>query len=340
MLFRPAPRRTLDHRTPTQRAALWSLLPLGAVGGFLGAQALRAPRDLPLPPALAGEMRTLDIPFGKLAYYAGGTAEGTPLLLVHSVNAAGNSYEVKPLYDHYVAHRPVYSLDLPGFGFSDRRDRIYTPRLMTDAIIAMVEEIRGKHGAFPIDVIALSLSSEFVARAANDHPTHFRSLGLISPTGFETKLQREGQSGTTFGRPGVRDVVSFPLWGRTLFNALVSKPSMRYFLQKTWGAKTIDEGLFRYDYLSAHQPGAEHVPFSFLAGFLFSRDALTIYKGLSLPIWMSHGVRGDFVDFGNKTQVEGRPNWTIQVFRTGALSHFECLEEVTAAYDAFLAKIV
>lgn len=313
-------------------------LPLGLVGGYLGGRALLRTREMELLPALEADMGTLDIPFGRIAYYHSTQASGAPLLLIHSINAAGNSYEVKPLFDHYAAHRPVYSLDLPGFGFSDRRDRIYTPRLMTDAVHAMVDAIRAVHGNFPIDVVALSLSAEFLARAASERPTHFRTLGLVSPTGFESRLDREGAAGETYGKETVRDIVSFPLWGRVLFDGLVSKPSMRYFLQKTWGAKQIDESLFRYDYASAHQPGAEHAPFSFLAGFLFSTDALTIYKSLTMPVFMCHGIRGDFVDFVKKSEVEGNPHWTIQVFRTGALPHFERLDEVTAAYDAFLAK--
>ena len=115
---------------------------------------------------------------------------------------------------------------------------------------------------------------------------------------------------------------------------------MRYFLEKTWGSKRIDEGLFTYDYLAAHQPGGEHAPFSFIAGFLFSKDALTLYKSLSLPVWMAHGVRGDFVDYARKTEVEGRSNWTIQVFKTGAFPHFEALDQVTAAYESFLGGVV
>lgn len=325
-------------RPPVRRAATWSLLPLGFVGGYVGSKLMQAARDLPLPPALDAEMGALRIPFGQLIHYAAGPAEGTPLLLVHSINAAANSYEMKPLFDHYARLRPTYAFDLPGYGFSDRHDRIYTPRLMTDAIIAMVEDIRSKHGQFPIDVIALSLSCEFLARAANEHPTMFRSLGLIAPTGFESKLQREGRAGQTFGKASVRDIVSFPLWGRTLFDMLVSKPSMRFFLEKTWGSKAIDEGLFEYDYASAHQPGAEHAPFSFLAGFLFSKDALTLYKELTMPVWMCHGVRGDFVDFAKKREIETKPNWAVQVFRTGALAHFERLGEVIASYDAFLDR--
>ena len=328
------------RRTPARRAAFLGLVPLGLAGGFAGGRALRPSRTMPLPPALDADLGHLRIAFGRLALYKAGPREGTPLLLIHSINAAGNSYEVKPLFDHYAAHRPVYALDLPGYGFSDRNDRIYTPRLMTDAILAAVEDIRHRHGHFPIDVIALSLSCEFLGRAASEHPLSFRSLGFVSPTGFETTLERQGRAGTTYGKPAVRDIVSFPLWGRGLFDLVASKPSMRFFLGKTWGSPRIDEGLLEYDYLTAHQPHAEHVVFSFLAGFLFSRDILTIYKSLSVPIWMCHGVRGDFVDYGRKGEIEGHANWTLQVFRTGALPHFEVLDQVVAGYDGFLSRVM
>lgn len=324
------------ERNPARRAATWSLLPLSLAGGFAGGRALRPSRDLPLPPPLDAARDTLHIPFGELAFFSAGPSEGVPLLLIHSVNAAASAYEIKPIFAHYAAHRPVYALDLPGFGLSERRDRIYTPRLMTDAILAAVEKIRQLHGNFPLDAMALSLSTEFLARAAVEHPMSFRSLGLISPTGFETSMDRQGAAGTTFGKPAVRDIVSFPLWGRTLFDGLVSRPSIRFFLEKAWGAKTIDEGLCTYDYLSAHQPGAEHAPFSFLAGFLFSRDALTLYKELSLPVWVCHGVRGDFVDYGRTRDVAGRPNWTIEVLRTGALPQFEEIEALTRSYSSFV----
>ncbi len=75
------------------------------------------------------------------------------------------------------------------------------------------------------------------------------------------------------------------------------------------------------------------------AGFLFSEGIIKIYHSLTLPVWMSHGVRGDFVDYSNKNQVQDRANWTIQVFPTGAMPHFEAKAQFIAAYDAFLARV-
>ena len=47
-----------------------------------------------LPPALSGDWRELDGRAGRLGYYVAGS--GPPLLLIHSINAAGSSYEVRP----------------------------------------------------------------------------------------------------------------------------------------------------------------------------------------------------------------------------------------------------
>jgi pimeloyl-ACP methyl ester carboxylesterase len=297
------------------------------------------PYELPL--ALTGELRALDGVAGRLAYYAprGTPPAEVPLLLVHSLNAAATSYEMKPLYEHYAPRRPVYALELPGFGFSERSDRPYSPRLMTDAVLAMVAEIRRLHGDAPFDAIALSLSAEFLARAAVEAPGVFRSVGLVSPTGFDKRGARPGPPGSTRAIPWLHAAFTVPLWRRPFYDLLTSRPSIRFFLRKTWGAKEIDEDLLAYDYLTARQPGAEHAPFYFVSGYLFSRDIGQIYESLALPVWMAHGVRGDFVDYSRKTVVASKPNWTIDVFDTGALPQFERLDDLVARYERFRAAL-
>jgi pimeloyl-ACP methyl ester carboxylesterase len=194
------------------------------------------------------------------------------------------------------------------------------------------------HDRAPIDALAVSLSTEFLARAVTEMPLQFRTVALVSPTGFRSvdkvAKQREG----TRAMPWLRAFFDFPLWSEAFFRILTSRPSIRFFLKKTWGSSNFDEGLADYDYLTAHQPGAQHAPYYFVSGFLFSRDILRVYQSLTLPVWMSHGVRGDFVDYSNKSAVEGRANWTIEVFQTGAMPHFEVKEAFVKSYDAFLAR--
>jgi pimeloyl-ACP methyl ester carboxylesterase len=303
------------------------------------------PPAIDLPRAVSGELRTLRSQVGRLCYYSAGPraehdpALARPLLLVHSVNAAASAYEVRPLYEHYRAARVVYAPDLPGFGFSERSDREYTPRLMTDAVLAMVDEIRQIHGPAPIDALAVSLSCEFVARAAVEVPDAFRTVALVSPTGFDRSAPRRGPPESTRGMPWLRRIFTFPLWSEAFFDLLTNRASIRFFLRKTWGSKAIDEGLLDYDCITTRQLGARFAPYWFVSGFLFSDDVTRLYESLEIPVWMAHGERGDFVDYRYKRALEGHPNWTFAVFPTGALPHFEVLDAFTAAYGTFLARV-
>jgi len=300
---------------------------------------------LSLPPAVSGERQTIASAAGAVSYYrwvggnAGHAAGAVPLLLVHSINAAGSAYEVKPVYDHYRQRRPVYALDLPGFGFSERSDRVYTPRLMTDAIHAIVDTIRQAHNDKPIDALALSLSCEFLARAIAEQPGKFRSAALISPTGFDKKAPYREPAGTTRAMPWLYRFLRFPLWSRALFRALTTRPSIRYFLERTWGSKAIDEGLLQYDYRTTHQSGARFAPFYFVSGYLFSRDITSVYEQLRLPVWLAHGERGDFQDYSHAAAFEKQPNWRVTKLATGALPFFEVPEEFWEEYDSFLSGI-
>ena len=312
-------------------------LPLAAAAAGIGYSALFVPHALPLPPAIEAERRETDTPAGRLSYYAAG--QGAPLLLVHSVNAAASAYEVRPIFAHFQHSRRVYALDLPGFGFSERSARAYTPRLFTDALLAALDVIAAERGDEPVDALAISLGGEFLARAATERPARFRSLALVSPTAFDEGEDFYGAPGSVRGLPPLRHVYGFPLWGRAFFDALNSRASQRYFLAKTFGSDTaIDRGLLEYDYLTAHQPGARHAPFAFISGGLFSADIDRVYEALELPVWLAHGVRGDFGLVRDTRTIAGKGNWSIQRFETGMLPHFEQPEAFLSAYEAFLKR--
>ncbi len=285
----------------------------------------------PLQPAVAGDRFEV----GGVSCYTRG--HGAPLLLVHTVNAAASVAEVRPLYEHWSASRTVFAPDLPGFGLSPRADRAYTPRLMTDALHAVVSQIRQRCGAVPVDAVGVSLGCEFLARAAAEQPSHYGRLALVSPTGFRGTRALRGAPGSTRGLPAVHAVLRQPLWAEGLFRALTRPKVVRYFLEKTWGGKAIDEAMWAYAVASAAQPGAQHAPLQFLSGGLFSADIHNIYESLPQPVWMSHGVRGDFTDYRGKTVVQGRPNWQFTVFQTGALPYFELPQAFNAALGDFLA---
>ncbi len=284
-----------------------------------------------LGPAVSGEL----VRVGDLSCYVAG--QGPPLLLVHSINAAASVAEVRPLFEHCRTTHTVFAPDLPGYGLSPRRDIEYTPRLFTDALHAVNAHIRRQCGAVPVDALAVSLGCEFLARAAVEQPTHWGHLALVSPTGFRGTRPMRGAPGSTRKIAGLHRVLSQSLWGDKLFRALTRPGVVRYFLERTWGSKNIDEAAWAYAVATAAQPGAHHAPLHFLGGGLFSADIHTIYEALQQPVWMSHGTRGDFTDYRGQHLVQGRLNWRFTVYEGGALLYFEHPKAFAAALDDFLA---
>ena len=291
-----------------------------------------------LPLALDAERRDTGDGTDRLSYYVAG--DGPPLLLIHSINAAGSAYEIKPIFDHFVASRRVYAPDLPGFGFSDRSRRDYTVALYVDALRSMLDEIAAESGEQAVDALALSLSSEFLARAALDEPSRFRTLALVTPTGFRKGSEKlRAAEGSTREIGWLKAFVNVPLWRRGLYRGLVRPGVIRFFLRKTWGSDDIDEGLAAYDDLTTHQPGAENAPLAFLSGSLFSRDIRNVYEALEMPVWLPHGTRGDFKDFSEANWAREKSNWQVQAWESGALPHFEQTEAFMDAYTGFLDSV-
>lgn len=290
-----------------------------------------------LPPAIVAERREITGRSGRLGCYVAG--EGEPVLLLHSVNAAASAYEVRPVFEHARSRHRVYAPDLPGYGFSDRSARRYDIALFCDAVRDVLDAIEADAGARPVDALALSLSAEFLARVAAAEPARFRSLTLVTPTGFRRgSSQLRAAAGSSRELPGLYPALTFPLWRDALFGALASRASIRYFLQRTYGSKSVDEGMVEYAWRTTRQPGAAHAPYAFLSGRLFSADVRALYERLAVPVWLAHGTRGDFRDFSEADWVRERPNWRVQAFDTGALVHFEQPGPFFKGWDAFLAR--
>jgi pimeloyl-ACP methyl ester carboxylesterase len=292
-----------------------------------------------LPLAVPATLTLLDSPVGRLGLYHAGPEEARadlpPLLLVHSMNAAGSAAEMAPLFQHYRRDRAVYCIDLPGFGFSDRSERVYSPRIMTDALIAVFAHMRSSLGAEAVDVAGLSLSGEFVARAQCEKPEWVRRVALISPTGFSRSKRRYGPPGSTLLVPWLHRLLTRPRWTKGIYNTLTRPGVIRYFLQRSWGSKQIDETLWRYDLITTKQPGARHAPLAFVSAGLFSADVNTLYETMRCPVWVSMATRGDFTDYQGRSTLADHANWQFHAVAGGALPYFEDLSAFTAKLDPF-----
>jgi pimeloyl-ACP methyl ester carboxylesterase len=291
-----------------------------------------ARREPGLRRAIDAVWREVDSPrCGRIGYYVDETGGGPPLVLVHSLNAAPSAVEMKPIFDRFRGERPVFALDLPGFGRSERGDRDYTPELLADA----VDELTGSAVKGRADVVALSLGAEIAARAIVAAPERYSSLCLISPTGFSRR---------TPPGPGVVDgierVLGISFVADPIFRALTSKASIRFFLARNFVGPPARE-MIDYAITSAAQPGARFAPFRFLSGRLFTRDALeSLYDRLRLPVLVLYDEDPNVSFDRLEDWLRRGPGRSAErISPTLGLPHWERLEACVEALERFWGTV-
>lgn len=302
----------------------------GAVGvaalGWTAYSATSIPHDVPFPrpvPGDAGHVDTLDA--GRVATYQLGPGDGDPVLLVHGVHAAASAYDVRPLYTALAMQGwHAVAVDLPGYGHSERSNRTYDPALMTNAVVSVLEKVIQR----PAHVIALSLGAEFAAAAALRRPDLVRSLALISPTGMGEYSPRS-ESGWLGG------VLRTPVVGQSLFDLISSRPSIEYFLAKSF-VGDVDEGYRAFAWVSSHQHGARFAPAAFLSGALFDPHVFDhIYRRVPQPALVIHD-RDPYSSFARLPELVSMPNWSAErLTPTNGLPHFEMLDRTTETLQRF-----
>jgi pimeloyl-ACP methyl ester carboxylesterase len=305
---------------------------LAAAGSWIIYSKVVIDRDTPLPPALDAERAVFTSEkSGAIHYYADRSQTGRPLVLIHSINAAASAMEMSPLFNHYRSTRPVYAVDLPGFGFSERSHRVYDPKLYNFAIVDfLATQIQE-----PADVVALSLSSEFATQASMIAPEVFHSLALISPTGLS---KRGMDRGTTSDRSHA--LLSFTLWERPLYNLIATRRSIEKFLGMSFFGAVPPE-LVDYAYLTSHQPGAQHAPLYFLSGSLFTPDIHTnVYEKVDKPTLVLYD-RDPFTGFEMLPAViASNKHWMlVRIPNTRGLPHWDQPSRTFDELDAFWSAI-
>ncbi len=305
-----------------------------AAAGWVGYSAFSIDHDLPLPSPVPGSSRTLEIvDAGRVTVYEATVTDadsptGPPVVLIHGVHAAASAYDMRPLFTALGWHRRVIAFDLPGFGQSERSDRRYTPEMMTAAVVGVLEKVAGE----PADLVGLSLGSEYAAAAAIARPDLVRSVTMISPTGM-------GGDATHAHRPDVPALLKIPVLGQAFFDLLVTNPSIRYFLGKSF-AGDVDGGYAGYARLAGHRPGARHAPLAFVSGLLFTPEVdEAVYRKLSQPVLVLYD-RDPYSSFDVLPEIVGDlPNWrAVRIAGTAGLPHFERPNETVAALNRFWAE--
>ncbi len=275
--------------------------------------------------ANAGEARSvLDGEHGRFAWSQGDIAyavkgRGEPLVLVHGIYAGASSFEYRRVFDLLSQNYRVYAFDLLGFGLSERPAIVYTPQLYEDLIQDFVRQVVG--GAdHPVRVVASGLGAAFTIRMAAARPSLFERLVLIEPTGIEDLAG----NGDTPPRRFWRGMLRTPLVGEGIYNGIVSRPSIRYFLKQVYGKNVeLSDDLIDYYYTMAHQPGARFAPASFVAGTL-DTPVQEAWESLRMPILLLWGQNSRFTPLEHARAFrQANPQAELRVYDSGSLPQEE-----------------
>jgi len=317
------------------------LRPLGAVAGLTGAAALvnRSLRNAALPSNWVGGVRRpwnwrgYDIFVTELAHATADPA-ADPVLLVHGIYGGSSSFEFRKLAPLLAERRRVVALDLLGSGLSEMPNLDYSPDLFVDQIVDAI----GEFFTGPMVLVGSSLCGAYAIRAALRLPDRVKRLVAICPTGIEGVLDDEPGS----ARRLIGSVFRSPLLGETAFNALASRPSLRYFLANQAYADTASitpEILDQY-YATTHQPGARYVPAQFVGGALnvnVARD-LPFIEAPVLILWGSEAGRANPASNAGEFVRLARDGRSVVFPDSAWLPHEECSHEVAATIEAFIAE--
>ncbi|MEO7002770.1 MAG: alpha/beta fold hydrolase, partial [Ktedonobacterales bacterium] len=264
--------------------------------------------------------------------------QGEPLLLVHGVYAGASSYEYRNVFDLLAQRHRVYALDLLGFGLSERPSVVYTPQLYIELIEDFARQVVGA-ADHPITVIASSLGAAFTMQAAVERPQLFQRLVLIEPTGIETLAR---QSDTLLRRCWL-GFLRAPLIGEGVYNLIVSRPSIRYFLQsQAYGNReAVSDDMVDHYYTAAHQPGGRYAPASFVSGTLNTptRTAFAMLAERGVPVLLIWGENDRFSPLSRLRgfrQID--PAVDVRVFSSGGLPQEERPQEFVEQVMVWLGE--
>ncbi len=312
----------------------WQIAALATAGG-LGALALANRLSSAAAgetyTVLEGQQRRYKWTHGEIFYAVKG--RGEPVVLIHGVYAGASSFEFRRVFDQLAERYRVYAFDLLGFGLSDRPSVLYTPELYIRLIQDFVGQVVGGMD-HPVRVVASTLGAAFTIRAAAERPDLFDRLALIEPTGIQDLASPPNAPARRFFCWLLRT----PLAGESFYNAIASRPGIRYYLRKVYhDRREVSDDLVDYYFSTAHQRGARFAPASFISGRLNTRTR-EAFERLDMPILLLWGKYASFTPPEHaRLFQEANPRAVLRTFESGGLPQDERPDDFLREVNAWLS---
>jgi len=271
---------------------------------------------------------------GKINFFTNSCRKGTPILLVHGLHLYAGLFDMLPIFEAFRNAFPLYAIDLPGFGRSEKGDRPYRISMYEAAILDFIKKEIGE----ACHVVTLGNSSEYVAMAANHEEKWFKSITMINPTGFQMPGpgSLQGIDRMERFRDLVLSLLKVPLWSLPTYDFFASRANITVFYHKRFAFSSPAE-LIDLAYTSSHQPGAHFAPIVLMSGKLKVINVRErFYEKLKMPVLAVYD-NDPSTSFDMLPQViNEHQNWSASRNRnTKGMPHFEKTGELFRELDLF-----
>ncbi|HNN92410.1 MAG TPA: alpha/beta fold hydrolase [Pseudomonadota bacterium] len=225
--------------------------------------------------------------FGNIAYRAPLVGKRGPVVvLVHGI-FAGSTHrsfnELLPLLD--AADARVYTLDLPGTGESESPKRAYSMAVLDQFVETFLDQVVRE----PATLVAESLLTGSALQVAALRPDRVKRLVLLSPTGAVNLASPPSRDATSL----YDTVYGNDFLGLLFYSTLLSDPSLRFFLERTFADRSLVTDTLLDEYrLARSRPNQRWISFSFVGGQLHRRFA-DVAPAVAVPVLALFGKQAE-----------------------------------------------
>ena len=268
--------------------------------------------------------------YGEIKYREKGY--GTPLLFVHDLTVGSSSYEFHKLIDNLTNTYEIYTLDLIGYGMSEKPSMTYTNNLYEQLISDFIRNVIKRKTS----VVITGDSVPFVIMACHNNPEYFDKLVFINPQNiYKQNLIPSKQ--TRF----LKFIFDIPILGTFYYNILNTKLSIKKdFKNKYFYDQSKIKDNYILNYLEASQIYGCNAKYSFSShlGKFTNSNILHALKEINNSILIIGGAEEE--DIETITENYKYYNSAIEntyIPFTKHLPHMEMPDEVLEQLKIFLS---
>lgn len=246
---------------------------------------------------------------------AGGHHVGIPVVLVHGFGGDSDNWLFN--IEALAAGRPVYAIDLPGHGKSEKHIERGDVDELADAVVALMDEV----GAARAHLVGHSLGAAAAFEALSRHPERVASVAGLAPAGLGDTINREFVS-AFLGAEKRKDV-------KAALQKLFANPELV--------SSAMIEGVQKFKRLEGAQAALAAIASASLPDGRQARGYRAVVDRRHAPALVVWGAKDAVLDISGS---EGLPEYVeiVRLEDVGHMPHMEAAGQVNEALARHFAR--